>query len=198
MVENLQSVGSINRNLSVCCLVLGKLQVWALFAVGKTQPFTLCPHLIRLELTSMAKPKPNDGEKDDQYTRQQSTLLALGGVGSLLAGVQGSILNLTLGLGQSKLRTVSMSFAIVALINSIFTSLYSTVMHVLHRKTPDEEAKGHGSVDDAAKERPKDAVGSAEDGHAHKSSCTLNLWVYNPKYVDDMIKWCGTFLVIGE
>ncbi|KAF8153598.1 hypothetical protein K438DRAFT_1863710 [Mycena galopus ATCC 62051] len=126
----------------------------------------------------------NNGEKDDRYKRQQSMLKALATVGTFMAGVESRILNLTLGLGHSKLRTVGMCFAIVALINTIFASLYSTAMHVLYCKTPDEAAKCPGSGGEAEKER-------------RSRWRTGRLQVTTHRYANDMIKWCGTFLVIG-
>ncbi|KAF7374237.1 hypothetical protein MSAN_00306600 [Mycena sanguinolenta] len=142
--------------------------------------------------SKLAASSPNDGEKsappsipaDDRYKRQQSTLQTLAGVGTLMAGVESQILTLTLSLDRSKLRTVSMSFAVVAVINTSFTSLYSTVMHSLYRKTTDEKAKGQGST--KARRTPGCTPGRKVD-----------LWVTSPRSADMMIIWCGTFLVVG-
>ncbi|KAJ6465345.1 hypothetical protein C8R45DRAFT_1022906 [Mycena sanguinolenta] len=146
-----------------------------------------------------SKPPPNDGAPnpgDDLYNRQKSTLQMLAGVGTLMAGVQSQTLSLILSLGPSTLRTVSLFFAIVAVINTIFTSLYSTVMASLYLKITDQKAKGQGKT-----RRIRHGAGSADGGRPLKGSCMpswkFDLWVTSPKSAHIMIVWCGIFLVIG-
>ncbi|KAJ6507003.1 hypothetical protein C8R45DRAFT_923169 [Mycena sanguinolenta] len=90
--------------------------------------------------------RPNDGEKlrtdhkdngalpaDDTYTHLhlKDILKTLATVGTLMASLEASILTLTLSLARSKLRTVSMCFAVLGVINTSFTALYSMVTHIL-------------------------------------------------------------------
>ncbi|KAF7343712.1 hypothetical protein MSAN_01951500 [Mycena sanguinolenta] len=88
------------------------------------------------ESTSTAS-TPNNSKKSEpyqipagRYERQQRTLAMLVQAGTFMAGVEGQILSLTLGLGHSKLRTVAMCFAVLGVINVSFTALYSAVTHV--------------------------------------------------------------------
>ncbi|KAJ6507002.1 hypothetical protein C8R45DRAFT_1069876 [Mycena sanguinolenta] len=87
--------------------------------------------------------RPNDGEKprtdhkdngtlsaDDTYTHLKDTLQTLAKVGTFMGSVEGQILTRTLSLGQSKLRTISLCFAVLGVINTSFAALYSTVTHI--------------------------------------------------------------------